>query len=351
MWNITEDYLEGTFFDFKINEKIASFDLDSTLIETKSKKKFAKDASDWKWIYDNVPSKLKQLVSDGYSIVIVSNQGGLSTNDKIKEWSDKVNQIAKDLGIPLKVLAAVSHGKFRKPCTGFVEKFFPDFTKESFYCGDAAGRNGDFSDTDYKFAVNAKLTFYVPEELFLGKKSKLPAIDYCIDFDKKNKYKTKVTYDIDPMEKEMIIMVGYPGSGKSSFSQYMEKKFNYCIVNQDKLGTLAKCKKEAISNIEKKKSFIIDSTNSSKEKRKEWIELAKGSNYKVRIVQIMTSIEISKHNNIYRHLTTGSKIIPDIAYHMYKKNFEEPSIDEGVSEVEKIEPIFPNDDNYYKYMY
>ena len=45
--------------------------------------------------------------------------------------------------------------------------------KESFYCGDAAGRPAtknkekDFSDSDLKFAKNTGLKFYTPESLFL----------------------------------------------------------------------------------------------------------------------------------------------------------------------------------------
>ena len=46
--------------------------------------------------------------------------------------------------------------------------------RNSFYCGDAAGRPKtatrpkDFTDTDLKFALNNGLPFKLPEELFLG---------------------------------------------------------------------------------------------------------------------------------------------------------------------------------------
>ena len=46
--------------------------------------------------------------------------------------------------------------------------------KESFYCGDAAGRKkskarlrNDFSSSDYLFAYNIGIKFYTPETLFL----------------------------------------------------------------------------------------------------------------------------------------------------------------------------------------
>ena len=39
--------------------------------------------------------------------------------------------------------------------------------KDSFYCGDAAGRKSDFSDTDKLFANSVGLKFLLPEEYFL----------------------------------------------------------------------------------------------------------------------------------------------------------------------------------------
>ncbi len=51
--------------------------------------------------------------------------------------------------------------------------------KDSFFCGDAAGRKDakhkDFSDTDLKFALNVGIQFKTPENLFLGEKEKAQA--------------------------------------------------------------------------------------------------------------------------------------------------------------------------------
>mgnify|MGYP006102001583 CR=1 FL=1 len=36
----------------------------------------------------------------------------------------------------------------------------------SFYCGDAVGRKGDFSNDDLLYSINLGLKFYTPEMLF-----------------------------------------------------------------------------------------------------------------------------------------------------------------------------------------
>ena len=48
------------------HEKIAGFDMDDTLIKTKSGAKFAQSSDDWQWWHPCVPEKLRQIKSQGY---------------------------------------------------------------------------------------------------------------------------------------------------------------------------------------------------------------------------------------------------------------------------------------------
>ena len=58
--------------------KIAAFDLDWTLIQTRWGAKFARNIDDWKPWDPRVITKLNSLVDDGYRIVIFTNQGGVA---------------------------------------------------------------------------------------------------------------------------------------------------------------------------------------------------------------------------------------------------------------------------------
>lgn len=65
----------------------------------------------------------------------------------------------------------------RKPCIGMADQFIKDICERSdtitkddidwiYYCGDAAGRKTDFSDTDKQFAEKLGIDFKFPEEVF-----------------------------------------------------------------------------------------------------------------------------------------------------------------------------------------
>jgi bifunctional polynucleotide phosphatase/kinase len=53
--------------------KIAGFDMDHTLIEPKSNKKFGTGPTDWKFWDNSVKTKLSELHKEGFKIVIFTN--------------------------------------------------------------------------------------------------------------------------------------------------------------------------------------------------------------------------------------------------------------------------------------
>lgn len=148
-----------------------AFDLDGTLITTKSGHTFAKTADDWKFWDSRIPKKLKELHEQGKYIAIVSNQNGIQANQTTPvEVQKKVDSILAQInsiepGIPIDFICAIDDDHFRKPRTGMFEFLAlarcPNAMKDSsLYVGDAAGREKegirpkDFSDSDLKAALN-----------------------------------------------------------------------------------------------------------------------------------------------------------------------------------------------------
>ena len=63
-------------------------------------------------------------------------------------------------------------------------------------------------------------------------------------------------------ETYLIICCGFPGSGKSTFSEQLEKKStNFVRVNQDTLGDASECKKVMEKSFKHNKSVILDRCN------------------------------------------------------------------------------------------
>lgn len=99
--------------------KIAAFDLDGTIIKTKSGKVHAQDASDWTWWHPNIPEKIQSIGQQGYTIAIFSNQGRAKFGSKTYSLiRTKIYAICKKLGTEVFFLAAVNNDLFRKPRIG-----------------------------------------------------------------------------------------------------------------------------------------------------------------------------------------------------------------------------------------
>ena len=300
----------------------AVFDLDYTLIKTKSGRKFPKDGDDWVYLYDNTREMLLEM-SKTYNIILFTNQKGIRKAEKRTEFMRKLDQIMKDLGIRMHIYISIQDGYYRKPFTGLWELFvnnkpIPDKT---FYCGDAAGRKEDFAATDLMFAYNIGIPFYLPEQVFLKQDISVYPLwwpDYLTQY-------IGSPSKINPPsgEKNMILMCGYPGSGKSSFA----KQFGYLIASNDDSGTASKCKKLVTTTLKSGKNIVVDNTHSTVKSRQEYYDLGKKYDYQVSIVYVDNDIQFCYYMNQLRCQLSkgGEELVPKIAYYTMRKRFVEPS--------------------------
>lgn len=352
MWEITNDYICGKSLNFKFKHKIASFDLDGTLIKTKSGKTFPVSHDDWKYYSENVVSLLSSLYNDNYCLIIISNQSRVTNSETQQKFKNKIEQILGNNNFEYMFFCSIKKNIYRKPLPNFFYDFVTsmenvDFVK-SFYCGDACGRKNDFSDTDLKFALNCKLKFLTPEMLFLNRQEQIPQITYPNTNCKKHDFLfTPSTFP------ELIILVGCPASGKSTISNILSEKFNYKIINQDTLKTKAKCIKCCYEFMNLKYFIVIDATNPTVDCRKEWIVIAKQHNYKTRVMLMTTPREICYHNNQFRMITTG-KNISEIVYRTYFSKYQIPKKSEGIEQILNVNILEINVNqkiNKYDYMW
>lgn len=289
------------------SNKIAGFDLDWTLIRP-VRGKFPKDSNDWAML----PNRLKQLKlyqDAGYCIAIFSNQGYKGKN--LTKAIDRVNNVIRYLyenGINPWVLVATKTGDdiFRKPQIGMwqtLERSVMIDKNNSFFCGDAAGRSGDFSDSDIQFARNYGINFYTPEEIFTNEEV------------------------IIPNSQTMFIFVGMPGSGKTTYYNNILKPRGWVHINQDELKTKAKVISTLKNALREGKSVAIDGTNPGVDKRREYLNIA--IEYQVPTM-ILYFVGNGHERNKLRNVP-----VPNVAYNMYYKHLVEPTYEtDGVPVVQ-----------------
>jgi bifunctional polynucleotide phosphatase/kinase len=363
VWSTHQDTLAVLSSDqLKPRDKVLAFDMDDTLITPKSKGKFPKSRSDWMWLDGSVVKKLQDSYADGYKIVIFTNQAGVEKKKtSLSDIQGKILDLIDIFDFPLQAFVACATDIHRKPNSTmweiFSTKYNGDITiKESTYIGDAAGRPAgwksglkkDFSCSDRKFALNSGIPFKIPEEFFHGERP-----HSTFDWDGPDPTKlwnlvkdNSLPKNIVVTTPEMVITVGAPASGKSTFSEKHFVSRGYISVNRDTLSTIPKCIKAARDALESGNSVVIDNTNPSSDARGAFIELAKEMKVPVRAFVFKIDPDLNEHLNIFRERTKNIRRIPDVAYGMYKKNFEHPSSKEGISEVVTVDfvPHFDSDD-------
>uniref|UniRef100_A0A6C0EBK4 Polynucleotide kinase 3'-phosphatase n=1 Tax=viral metagenome TaxID=1070528 RepID=A0A6C0EBK4_9ZZZZ len=347
-WTDYDSYIKGTYKSIDEHKHWILFDLDGTIIKTKSGEKFYQSVDDWKFTYDNVPEKLKNY-NKKYNVGIVTNQKGLKTEDDIKDWKKRTSDVIKKINVPMLIYASLKDDIYRKPHTTFYDMIDG---KVDFYCGDALGRKNDFSDTDYKFALNCKIYIFSPEQIFENKQTSKFTITYP-------KLQNNRMPNIKINKKEMIVLIGFPASGKSYLSKHI-KDTNFVkvdIINRDTCKTIPKCLKLTEESCKNGNSIIVDNTNPSIENRKKFLDIAKKYKYKCSCYILDVDEDTAVHNNYYRQYKIWlnehkiTKIVPLVAYNIFHSQYEEPKEKEGFYKIKKIKPETPIDKNYFLYYF
>jgi hypothetical protein len=265
---------------------------------------------------------LLKIYSLNWRILIYSNQKNVQT---IQNWHSGLN-------FNCDVIAAVNY-ELRKPRTIGWKKYLADLAGRgimpnknqlamSFMCGDAAGRPGDFSASDRWFAQNCNLMFFTPEQIF-GIKSiwEIPQLsfEYLIyqsipDVIGKDWDKIADSLISEPV----IIMVGAPGSGKSTFAALMETR-GFTIISRDQPGqTKFKMYNIGRALIARGKPVIVDNTHNTVASRKECCEKLNITD--AIFVWAAAARWISTHYNFCRF-----QPVPPIGVATFWKYFEPPT--------------------------
>lgn len=139
------------------------------------------------------------------------------------------------------------------------------------------------------------------------------------------------------MNNQMIILVGLPGSGKSTFCQKYYP--NHIRISQDDLGSKDKCIQKCLDALEANKNVIIDRVNFNAKQRSTWIELGLQNNCEsinCIVLEVMEEeciarvIERKNHPTINESISVEKK--REIVYN-FNKMLEMPSLKEGLSAI------------------
>lgn len=277
-----------------------------------------------------------------FLVLIISDLNGKNASDVMKYMDIICSEKLTEIHV-VSIFSAKKKSHLAKPSPGMYLKILRgihDIEKPSFYYALNSSIN-------VKFVQNLKIELITPE----GDSAKLKSFKYppihSVTVGKMEKF-------IPLKGKELVIMIGPPGSGKSYYTGKYLKPHKYFRINRDAIksmnGCIKLCQTKMEENINK---IVIDNTNPSKGNRYPFITLAKRHGYKITVLDIDMDLEIARHNTYYRAYKTSGRIpyIPFVVYAKYKKSYEKPVTTEGFDRIMNLGFMFEKNDQEYGFMY
>jgi bifunctional polynucleotide phosphatase/kinase len=219
----------------------------------------------------------------------------------------KLCAIYEALGFPFEVMLACLRDKYRKPDTGMFQHIKSLYPKEfdrahSFYVGDAAGRrddNGkklDHSDCDLEFAKNVGIAFHLPEDFF-GIEHAPVKVTPSKALQAHAPLFVPSSSPLCVGHQELIVFIGHPYSGKTSFAlSHLEPQGYHILSSQDKIR----------SALQKGHSVVADMTNPRVADRIALIRLANEFGIKCRYFHFQASADIARQLSKNHQVSFGA---------------------------------------------
>jgi len=301
--------------------RFAIFDLESTIITTKSGRDRPKRASDWKFINGKILKHLRKIYSQGFDVVFISEQDKIISQSRADYYGNKIRLIFNKIGIKGSFFIITKGSIHKKPSSTCFDilcahaKFKIKHNK-SFYCGPKAGRKAgwqcisdslkitklkdDKSIDDLYFAKNCDIEFRVPEMVFSkyykGDEITLPKRDYGLDFDTRSDG-IEYMFNLDIKSKHVIVIVGQQMSGRTYLANRLKEIYygniDFEIADGTGLNDFDVIEK-FIDIYNQDKSIIIDAHNFRKKFRKTFVDRVRGTDYKTMCINIVTPLDMRR---------------------------------------------------------
>jgi len=287
------------------------FDVDGTLIVSKSGRRFGNDNHDWVFL-GSVPQTLNELAADGWLIALVSNQSDWKRTPaaKLRLESVQAALMTANGWVPWLLVATAGRKErdtlYRKPGRGLFDVLMSEITKsgggpggsELRMTGDAVGPDDAFppyrwASSDRDFATSIGAEFSRPCDVFPP----------CEPF-------------VPSATQELVILMGNAGSGKTTTGRKMAAA-SIVHIEQDNVGTHAAVRRAVLAGLNSGNSVVVDATHGSAKNREPWIALARDRGIPCRI---LWHIRDGRSFNSLRE-----KQVPEVAYAVYSKHFVEPT--------------------------